>query len=441
MRIQPSILYAVMALLFLLVGFIQSWQLSLTIFNLCLISSVMSLGVNLQWGVAGMFNVGTMGSAAIGGLAVVLISASPVPEAWEAGGMGVMFSGLLLLLTIALAIGVAKMMSGHRLKLLVIVIILLVGLTITRMVFFPATAAIESVDAASTGYLGGLGLPVVLSWLVGGLFAALLAWPVGRLVSGLRSDYLAVATFGISEIILAVLRNEEWVARGVKNVTRLPRPVPYENELQSLEWVLNLAKWADLPIREMASILVKLAYAGWFLCVLLIIYFLLQRLQRSPWGRMMRAIRDDEEAARAMGKNVGRRHMQAFVIGSAIVGIGGAMLVTLDSQFTVTGYQPLRFTFLIWLMVIIGGSGNHRGAIFGSFLIWFLWVEAETLGHGLAWLVGVILTPENSISIALKEGAAQLRYVVMGSILVLVMRFAPRGLIPEEQKSFAHDKR
>ena len=441
MNIRPGVLYAAMAVLLLLVGFIQSWQLALTIINLCLISSIMSLGVNLQWGVAGMFNVGTMGSAAVGGLAVVLISASPVPEAWDAGGMGVLFSGCMLVLTIALALWVSKLMDGHRMKLWLIVMILLVGLTLTRMVFLPARAAIESVDAASTGYLGGLGLPVALSWLAGGLFAALVAWPVGRLVSGLRSDYLAVATFGISEIILAVLRNEEWVARGVKNVTRLPRPVPFEAELQAVEWAQNLAVWSGLPIREMASILVKLAYAGWFLGVLLIIYCLLQRLQRAPWGRMMRAIRDDEEAARAMGKDVGRRHLQAFVIGSAIVGIGGAMLVTLDSQFTVTGYQPLRFTFLIWLMVIIGGSGNHRGAIFGSFLIWFLWVQAETFGHSLAWAVGVLLTPENAISVALQEGAAQLRYVVMGSILVLVMRFAPRGLIPEEQKEFTLDKR
>jgi branched-chain amino acid transport system permease protein len=264
------------------------------------------------------------------------------------------------------------------------------------------------------------------------LLAATVAWPIGRLTAGLRSDYLAVATFGISEIILAVLRNEEWLARGVKNVTGLPRPVPYEADLQQAGWVRDLALWLDWPLRDTASVLVKLAYSLWFIAVLLVIWWALERLARAPWGRMMRAIRDNEEAARAMGKDVARRHLQAFVLGSAIIGIGGAMLVTLDGQFTAGSYQPLRFTFLIWVMVIIGGSGNHKGAIFGGFLIWFVWVQAETAGLWLASTGAALLPSENPIRLALEQAPAQLRYVVMGLILVLVMRFAPRGLIPEE---------
>ena len=91
---------------------------------------------------------------------------------------------------------------------------------------------------------------------------------------------------------------------------------------------------------------------------------------------MMRAIRDNEEAANAMGKNVVKQHLLIFILGSAIVGIAGAMLVTQDGLFTPGSYRPMRYTFLIWVMVIVGGSGNNFGAILGGFVVWFLWIEA-----------------------------------------------------------------
>ena len=125
---------------------------------------------------------------------------------------------------------------------------------------------------------------------------------------------------------------------------------------------------------------VRLGYAAIFTVVLLVILWLCERALRSPWGRMMRAIRDNRDAAEAMGKDVTGRHLQIFVLGSAVVGIAGAMLVTLDGQFTPGSYNPLRYTFLIWVMVIVGGSGNNWGAVLGGFLIWYVWVMAEPAG-------------------------------------------------------------
>ena len=148
----------------------------------------------------------------------------------------------------------------------------------------------------------------------------------------------------------------------------------------------------------------------------------------------MRAIRDNEVAAAAMGKNVKSRHLQVFVLGSAVIGIAGAMLTTLDGQFTPASYQPLRFTFVIWVMVIVGGSGNNWGSVLGGFLIWFFWIEAEPLG---LWLMDVItsgLPPDNPIRVHLIESAAHMRLMTMGLILLLVLRFTPRGLIPEEKR-------
>ena len=94
-------LFAVMALLFTIVGFIQSWDVSLTLLNMCIISAIMALGVNIQWGYAGLFNVGTMGFAALGGLAAMLVSVPPVTAAWQAGGMGIFGAILAALLTVA----------------------------------------------------------------------------------------------------------------------------------------------------------------------------------------------------------------------------------------------------------------------------------------------------------------------------------------------------
>ncbi len=427
-------LFAIMAVLLCLVGLAQSWSLALTILNLCLVSAIMTLGVNIQWGYAGLFNAGIMGFAALGGLAGVLVSMPPVTAAWRAGGAGVVLALFLAVLAIAGAAYVRRLFKQPGYRKLAVALVLIGGYFVARTVFEPAVRAVEAVEPSKTGYLGGFGLPIVLSWLVGGAFAAGAGWIVGKIALGLRSDYLAIATLGISEIVIAFLKYEEWLARGVKNVTGLPRPVPYEVDLQSALWFREWAASLGVPYVELSSIVVKLCYAGLFALVLVILMWLSETALRAPWGRMMRAIRDNETAAGAMGKDVTARHLQVFVLGSAVVGIAGAMLATLDGQFTPNAYQPLRFTFLIWVMVIVGGSGNNWGAVLGGFVVWYFWVEAEPMG---LWLMEVITSPlslDSPVRSHLMESAAHMRLVVMGLVLLLVLRFAPRGLIPEEPR-------
>ena len=428
-------LFAIMGLMIALVGVMQSWSLALAILNLCLISSVMALGVNIQWGYAGLFNVGVMGFAALGGVAGVLISTQPVAEAWSAGGFGIIVSLIIALITIGIAVFVYTRLKGTgNLRVWATILVAFIGYFIARIFFEPAVDAIEAVEPAKTGFLGGFGLPIILAWAVGGVFAAGAAWVVGKISLGLRSDYLAIATLGISEIIVAILKNEDWLARGVKNVSGLPRPVPYEIDLQRSEWFQDWAASLGATPVELSSIFVKLCYAGLFAAVLLIVLWLSERALNSPWGRMMRAIRDNETAANAMGKDVTRRHLQVFVLGSAVIGIAGAMLTTLDGQFTPASYQPLRFTFLIWVMVIVGGSGNNWGAVLGGFLVWFFWIEAEPIG---LWLMDVItsgMAEDNALRLHLLESAAHMRLMTMGLILLLVLRFTPSGLIPERRR-------
>lgn len=435
MSARIILLFIAMAGLLAFVGSFQSWSVAFTILNLCLISAVMSMGVNMQWGYAGLFNAGVMGFAALGGVAVLLFSASPVPDAIAAGGSNILIAFACFLVTIIVGVFLYRKFQPYgALGYLGVGVVVAVGYMAGRAFFDPAVQAIELVEPARTGFLGGLGLPILLSWLVGGVLAAGAAWVVGKISLGLRSDYLAIATLGISEIIVAFLKNEDWLTRGVKNVVGLPRPVAYEVDLQKSPVHQEQAVALGLDIIEYSSFYVKLSYAGLFLIVLLIILFLAERALRSPWGRMMRAIRDNEVAASAMGKNVTGRHLQVFVLGSAIIGIAGAMLTTLDGQFTPASYQPLRFTFLIWVMVIVGGSGNNFGAILGGFIVWFFWVEAEPLGLWLMDVVTAGMSETNPLRLHLIESAAHMRLMTMGLILLLVLRFSPSGLIPEAKR-------
>jgi len=431
-NLKISLLFTLAAFLILITGFVQSWNTALLILNMGLISAIMSLGVNLQWGFAGLFNVGIMGFVALGGLATVLVSAPPVYEAWSVGGTRIISALLFGVLAVIVAGIWIKKILNKRFKFWGTIVIALASFFIYRAIFDVGVVAVEAVNPASTGYLGGLGLPVLMAWPIGGLLAAGAAWIIGKTALGLRSDYLAIATLGIAEIIIAIIKNEDWLARGVKNVIGLPRPAPYEIDLQQNEKFVSTANSIGIDPVTASTLYVKLLYAGLFSIVLIVVFILAQRALHSPWGRMMRAIRDNEVAAEAMGKNVTGRHLQIFILGSAVCGIAGAMMTTLDSQLTPGTYQPLRYTFLIWVMVIVGGSGNNLGAVLGGFIIWFLWVQVEPIGQFLMIILTSGLADDSTLKTHLMDSVAHMRLLTMGLLLLLVLRFSPRGLVPEK---------
>ena len=427
--------YLVCVFLFLLVGLFQSWNVAFSILNLCLISAIMSIGINIQWGNSGIVNFGVMGFAAIGGLCGVLISMPPTLEVWKDGTAVILIILFSFLISgILVKKFLKKFIYNKYLKILLSIIIILFSLYLIKSIFIPSINFIENTNSAKTGYIGGLNLPIILSWPIAGLFCGVIAFLIGKIALGLRSDYLAIATLGISEIIIYIIKNEEWLARGVKNVNGLPRPVPYEIDLQKNEFIQTLSNTLNLSVIELSSLIVKGLYSILFILVLLIIFVLLQKAIKSPWGRMMRAVRDNEISAEAMGINVKKRHLQVFIIGSAIIGISGAMLTTLDGQFTPSSYQPLRYTFLIWIMVIIGGSGNNHGAIIGGFAIWFFWIQAEPIGIFLIELITIFLSDQNEIKLYLLNHAAYMRLLLMGLVLILALRFFPKGIIEEEKR-------
>ncbi len=426
-------LFAGVALLFILTGVFQSWNLSLQILNIGILSAIMALGVNMQWGYAGLFSTGIVGSVALGGLAVVLVSAHPVPEAFAAGGWMTLGGLAIGVGVIVAATLLYRAMKPGRARGFAVAALLIVGFFLYRAVFDSGVAAVEAFDPATYGNIGGFGLPSLVAWPVGALMAGIAAWVIGKICLGLRSDYLAIATLGIAEIVIVVIKSEDWLARGVKNIIDLPRPwpVPYEVDLQANPaYVEFVTSWGWSPITS-STILVKLLYLAMFGAVLLALIWLSERALNSPWGRMMRAIRDNEVAASAMGKNVTRRHLQIFIIGSAVVGLAGAMLTSMEGQLVPGVYSPLRFTFLIWVMVIVGGSGNNWGAVLGGLLLGWLWLAVEYLGPNLMGYVTAALPP-GDLKTHLIDSAQHMRLVTLGIVLLLVLRFAPRGLIPEK---------
>jgi branched-chain amino acid transport system permease protein len=431
--LRSVLLFAAVAAIYLIVGFFQSWPLAVTILNDGLIVAIMALGVNMQWGYAGLFNIGVAGFFGLGGLAVVLISTPFDAAAWSAGTPRILLALLVGAAVIYVAARVHRGMAPGFTRKIAMLAVLVAGFFLFSYLYDPAVSAVEAITPASTGNIGGMGLPVVISWLVGGVLAAGAAWAVAKTALGLRSDYLAIATLGIGQIIIAILMNEDWLDRGVKNVINIGRwPVPQEVNLQHQQWFISFAHSMGTDVRTASTVFVGLCFAALFAVVLLILLVLAELSLKSPWGRMMRAIRDNENAAEAMGKDVKRRHLQVFVLGSAVIGVAGALYVMLHGLMAPQSYNdPLRYTFLIWAMVILGGSGNNFGAVLGALIIMLLWDEAESVGPAL---LGFITEPlaAGALKQHLIDSAVQMRLPIVGLVLLLVLRFSPRGLIPEK---------
>lgn len=376
--------------------------------------TVIALGLTTQWGYAGLFNAGIMGFIALAAFASMLIS-YPVNQAfWESP-----HAGELAWVFARLAIGIAFIWGINKLPALktrqtLRRTLLVITIAITYLWFMHSLAPVASSIEKTAGFIGGFGLPVWLGWMVGGVVGGLLAWFVGHICLGLRSDYLAIATLGIAEIIKAILKNADWLTRGTLTVSPLPWPVPTPGEI--------------------GFIASRALYLAIMIVLIAIIFWLLQRANNAPWGRMIRAIRDNELSSAAMGKDVNGRRLEVFIIGSVLMGIGGAALVSFNRIFDPSGFLPLHHTFLIWVMVILGGAGNNLGTLIGTVIVYIVWVMSEPATLvvfdaikelGLQWFDWH--APNDFDSRAL-----QMRVFLIGLTITMVLRFAPKGLLPEK---------
>jgi branched-chain amino acid transport system permease protein len=300
--------------------------------SMALTYAIICLGLNVQWGQTGLFNVGVAGFVAIGAYASALLTTPDTPDR-----------------------------------------------------------------------LGGFGLPIVAGWIGAALATGLASFLVGALTVRLRADYLAIATFGVAVMVQLCLLNLQGLTGGPFGIGFIPRPFAATATNPALFAALNLAL---------------------LLAVVAALYLGLERLLRSPWGRVLRAIREDETAARALGKNADRFRLQAFAIGGAIMGLAGAAQAHFIGFIAPENYQPM-LTFQVWAMLIAGGSGNNRGAILGAIVVWGLWAFS-------APAIAALFPPDQ------QARAAALRIVLIGVGLCAILLVRPRGLLGETRTVSRH---
>ena len=301
--------------------------LSYLVFFLCvvLVLCILTLGLNLQWGFAGLFNAGVAGFYAIGGYTHAILTAAPSPQ-----------------------------------------------------------------------LLGNFGLPWIVGVVAAMLVTAISAWLIGLITIRLRGDYLAIATFGIGIMIQLVSLNLEPWTGGSQGIARIPRP---------------FREYFDTPIAY------NVFYLLFLVCVVLLVYWALERILASPWGRVLRAIREDEVAVSSLGKNAQRFRLQSFVLGSTLMGLAGALYSTFIGFVSPFDFLPI-LTFQVWAMLIVGGSGNNRGAMIGALVVWAIWACS-----GVA--VSKLVPPAHAA-----QGAA-IQVILIGLTLVLMLLFRPRGIVGE----------
>jgi branched-chain amino acid transport system permease protein len=287
--------------------------------------AIICLGLNVQWGQTGLFNVGVAGFVAIGAYVSALLTTTAAP-----------------------------------------------------------------------GRIGGYGLPMPVGMVLGALAAAAVSFLVGALTVRLRADYLAIATFGAAVVVQLCALNLQSVTGGPFGIGFIPRP------------------FGSIAGNPLAFGLANLAVVG---VVTLLVYLALERLLRSPWGRVLRAIREDEVAALALGKNAFSYRLQAFAIGGGIMGLGGALQAHFIGFISPDNYNPF-LTFQVWAMLIVGGSGNNRGAIVGAVLVWAIWAAT-------AAIISAFVPPEQ------QARAAALQIVMIGIAICAVLLARPRGILGE----------
>jgi branched-chain amino acid transport system permease protein len=264
---------------------------------------------------------------------------------------------------------------------------------LTRLVNF-GIVAFFAIGAYTSGLLSLKGVPLPLSFLAAMIVAALAALPIGLLSLRLREDYLAIVTLGFSEAIRIAIQQEAWLTNGVQGLPGLPKAFA------------SLGGNSDIAL--FVTLVLVTAITAWGTL----------RLTRSPLGRLLRAIGDDETALMALGKDPARFKVQIFMLGAALAGLGGAFYAHFITFITPEQFIPL-VTFYVWMSLIMGGAGTVRGAIGGTALL-MIFLEGSRFAKDL--IPGVS-----------EVHMASVRLAVVGLALILFTLYRPQGMFGKRQ--------
>ncbi|WP_308916615.1 branched-chain amino acid ABC transporter permease [Jannaschia sp. LMIT008] len=239
-----------------------------------------------------------------------------------------------------------------------------------------------------------LGLPIAAGVAAAMALAALCGGALSRLTLNLRGDYLAIVTLGFGELIRLIAANEIWLTNGSDGIPGIPGPMR--------------ADLTPLQFNALSCALVLTAVA--------VVWVVAERLRRSPYGRVLRALRDDDVAAAVAGKSVRRFKVQAFALGAGVLGLAGAAYAHFTSYIAPDIFRPL-LTIYIFLALTAGGTGNNAGAVLGAALVIAILEGSRFVEPMIPHLNGA-------------QGAA-LREILIGGTLILVMRLRPQGILAE----------
>jgi branched-chain amino acid transport system permease protein len=242
-------------------------------------------------------------------------------------------------------------------------------------------------------------LPFIAGTLAAGIACGAMGALLALLTPRLRFDYLAIATIGVAELLRAVATVEVHLVNGDRGFVGIPSP---------MQGVIGSSSYQIFFLAVVAI-------------VLAVVYLAAERAVRSPWGRVLRALREDETAAAAAGKNVFMFKFTALVLGAVIMGVAASLFTYYRRGLTPSDFEPLQGTFLFWVMLIVGGTGSNRGAIVGAYVVWGLWIASLQL-------TSYPMPDEISSRIPF------VRFVLLGIFFVATLLLRPQGLIPEERR-------
>jgi neutral amino acid transport system permease protein len=272
--------------------------------------------------------------------------------------------------------------------------------------------AFMAIGAYTTVLLSMAGVPIFLAAIVGAILAALLGLLIGLSTLRLREDYLAIVTIGVSELVRLVAQNEEWLTKGSFGVQGYPVPLAALNE----EW-LTKAKFGVQEEQLLLPSSVGLMILS--LLTVALVFWLLERLVRSPWGRVLKAIREDEQIPKALGKNIFWYKLQSFMLGGAIAGIAGSFNAWYLTNVYPNNFEPL-ITFNAWTIVVLGGAGNNVGTIIGAILF--------STYYEITRFVLPQIIPLDTARLA------AFRIMLIGLILIVLMMWRPQGMLGKKEE-------
>ena len=272
-----------------------------------------------------------------------------------------------------------------------VVAFFLVGAYVTAIVTLDAPRGIED-------YVGGFGLPAIAGIAAAGAGGAVLALLLAVPTIRLREDFLAIATIGVAEILRSTANSIEGLVNRSRGLTGIPRIAGHVVEGEDYRWL------------QLAIVLVAVA----------VVFFIVHRAEASPWGRVLRAVRDNEDTARASGKNTVRFRMQAFVLGGVLMAIAGAIWAHRQGAISPPTFSDVIGTFFVWAILIVGGSGNNRGALVGALVVSFFWFGTPLIQESLPDWLGTRVF--------------QIRQIMVGLLIVGFLLWRPQGIIPERRR-------